>query len=120
MKSAVIINLDYERHDAAICRRIWKEIESDMAEAGFVRHFRMFLADMDREHCCRKAREVVAAVENRLANEGILAFDAIREFYWFEYRQANDLLAPANDLPEVSFVDTDAFEAFLVGDNPAR
>ena len=117
MKSAVIINLDYERHDAAVCRRIWKEIEADMAEAGFTRHFRMFLADMDRERCCRTAREVVAAVESRLAGEGILAFDAIREFYWFEYGQANDLLAPANDLPEVSFVDAGTFEAFLMRDN---
>lgn len=115
MRSAVIINLDYERHGAETCRRIWDEIDSRMQEAGFTRHFRIYLADMNRESCCRKAKAVVAEVESTLANEGIPVFDVIREFYWFEYQQLNDLLAPANELPEVSFVDTGMFEAFFPG-----
>ena len=113
MKSAVIINLDYERHGADTCRRIWEEIDRRMQEAGFFRHYRIYLSDKEREECCRKAKAIVAEVENQLANEGILVFDVIREFYWFEYQQINDLLAPANQLPEVSFVDTGTFEAFF-------
>lgn len=118
MKSAVIINLDYERHSVDTCRRIWEEIEAGMTEAGFSRHFRLFLADMDRDSATAEAKNVVSMAENRLADEGILAFDVIREFYCFEYEQANDLLAPANEIPEVSFVDSDAFQAFLNSATP--
>ena len=65
-----------------------------MESAGFSRHYRIFLADMDGETATAKAKQVVAEVEDVLAPEGILVFDVIREFYWFEYRQINDLLAP--------------------------
>ncbi len=112
MKSAVIINLDYERHSAQDCRRIWEAIARGMDDAGFSRHFRIFLADMNRATACERAKAVVAAVEDELANDGIVVFDVIREFYWFEYQQINDLLAPANEIPEVSFLDTGTFEAF--------
>ena len=44
--------------------------------------------------------------------EGSLV-DAVREFYWFEYRQINDLLAPANEIPEVSIIQMDDFQRFL-------
>jgi len=114
MKSAVIINLDYERYSVDVCRRIWEEISRRMDEAGFHRHFRLFLAEMDRETATGLAKSVVAAVETELANDGIVVFDAIREFYWFEYQQINDLLAPENEMPEVDFLDTGTFEAYLL------
>lgn len=114
MKSAVIINLDYERHSVASCRRIWEEIARRMEEAGFSRHFRLFLAEMDRETATGRAKAVVADVETELANEGIVVFDAIREFYWFEYQQINDLLSPENEMPEVNYLDTGTFEAYLL------
>lgn len=120
MKSAVIINLDYERHGAQTCRRIWDEISQRMATAGFEPHFRMFLADMDRKTACRLAREVVSTTEDVLAPEGIIVFDVIREFYWFEYEQINDLLAPANDLPEVSIIQMDDFQQFLNAGNGSQ
>lgn len=113
MKSAVIINLDYERHSVQTCRRIWEEIAQAMEAEGFSRHYRLFLADMNREAACKKAKAVVAAAEDKLLAEGIVVFDVIREFYWFEYQQINDLLAPANELPEVSFLDTGTFTAFV-------
>lgn len=113
MKSAVIINLDYERHSVQTCRRIWDEIAHGMEAAGFSRHYRLFMAEMDRETACGKAKRVVEDAENTLALEGIVVFDVIREFYWFEYQQINDLLALANEIPEVSFDDTGAFRAFL-------
>ncbi|MCK6404617.1 MAG: hypothetical protein L6Q60_01235 [Rhodocyclaceae bacterium] len=114
MNSAVIINLDYERHSVQICRRVWDEIAQGMTEAGFSRHHRLFLAEMDRETACTRAKGVVNRVEELLAAEGIIVFDVIREFYWFEYEQINDLLAPANQMPEISYLDdTGAFSPFL-------
>lgn len=113
MKSAVTINLDYERHSVETCGRIWEEISANMEAAGFSRHFRLFVADLGRETACKKAKAVVAAAEDKLLAEGIVVFDVVREFYWFEYQQINDLLAPANELPEVSFLDTGTFTAFI-------
>ena len=113
MKSAVIINLDYEHHSVQVCRAVWDEIVLRMESAGFSRHYRVFLADMDGETATAKAKQVVAEVEDVLAPEGILVFDVIREFYWFEYRQINDLLAPANEIPEVSIIQMDDFQRFL-------
>ena len=112
MQSAVIINLDYPRHSAEICRRIWEEIVQRMEAAGFSRHLRLFLADLDQETASKRAKRVVADTEDALAVEGILVFDVIREFYCFEYQQINDLLALANEIPEVSFLDTEHFPAF--------
>lgn len=113
MKSAVIINLDYEHHSVQVCRRVWDEIVLGMEDAGFSRHYRIFLADMDGETATAKAKQVVADAEEALAPENILVFDLIREFYWFEYRQINDLLAPANEIPEVSIIQMDDFQRFL-------
>lgn len=113
MKSAILINLDYERHSVQTCRQVWDGIAAGMQQAGFSRHFRLFLADMDREAACAAAKDVVTQVEDALADEGIIVFDVIREFYWFEYREINDLLAPANQLSEVSFIDSNAFHAFM-------
>jgi hypothetical protein len=48
MNSAVIINLDYEQHGSANCQRIWKEIETRMLQAGFVKNNRLFLTKLDR------------------------------------------------------------------------
>lgn len=113
MKSAVIINLDYERHDAASCRRVWNEIDCRMQEAGFSKHKRLFISSLDRESAGREAKAIVAGIENDLATEGIVVFDIIGEFYCFEYEQMNDLLDPSHHTPEVSFLDTGTFRAFL-------
>lgn len=113
MKSAVIINLDYANFEAGICRQIWARIDRGMAESGFSRNHRIFLADLDRETACARANDVVAAVDSELAFANISVFDAIREFYWFEYQPSCDQLALSNDLPEVSFVNMDDFRRFL-------
>lgn len=113
MKSAIIINLDYQRHGEQTCRRIWEDIARCMEEAGFSRHYRLFMINQDRETACQKAKAAVATAEEKLAGEGIDAFDAIREFYGFEYQQENDLLALVNEIPEVTFVESDAFRSFL-------
>ena len=118
MQSAIIINLDYERHTVQTCHRVWEEISLGMRTAGFDRHLRLFLAEMDRKAACARAKRVVSEVEDKLTPEGIIVFDVIREFYWFEYQAAvNDLLAPSNEMPEVSFLDAGALHAFLYPDN---
>ena len=43
-----------------------------------------------------------------------------REFYWFEYEQINDLLAPANEMPEVSIIQMDEFQQFLNAGNSSQ
>ncbi|HRE18693.1 MAG TPA: hypothetical protein PLW86_16760 [Rhodocyclaceae bacterium] len=113
MKSAIIINLDYENHSIATCSRIWEEIERSMQQAGFSKHKRLFVTAMDWNTASKQAKSVMAAVENNLSSEGILVFDVIKELYCFEYQQMNDLLDPVNHTPEVSFVDTGTFRAFL-------
>lgn len=104
MNYAIIINLDYEHHAPGVCRRVWDEISKRMVAAGFVPHFRLFLADLPRETVRERARGVVDATEAALAPEGIVVFGVVREFYWFEYEQINDLLAPVNELSESSVV----------------
>lgn len=112
MKSAIIINLDYERHDSTICQRVWAEIDAGMQQAGFAKHKRLFITSLDRDSASRKARPIIDAIENDLAADGIMVFDIISEFYCFAYQQMNDLLDPSHYTPEVSFLDTGSFKAF--------
>ena len=114
MKSAVIINLDYKHHSATTCRRIWEELVHRMEMAGFSQHLRLFLAETDQDTASKRAKRIVAETEDALAAEGVLVFDVIREFYCFEYQQINDLLALANEIPEVNFLDTGSFPAFVI------
>lgn len=117
MKTAIIINLDYENHAPATCSRIWEELERRMTQAGFSKHKRLFVTAMDWNTASKQAKSVVSGVENDLAAENIVVFDVVKEFYCFEYQQMNDLLDPVNHSPEVSFVDTGTFRAFL-GNKP--
>lgn len=112
MKSAVIINLDYANTEAGTCRHIWSEIASGMAASGFSLRHRLFLSDMDKDTACARANDALSSAEERLAANGIAVFDAIREFYWFEYLPSCDLLALSNEIPEVSFVNMDDFHRF--------
>lgn len=113
MKSAIIINLDYEGHRPDSCQRFWEEVERRMEKAGFQKHRRIFVTTLDWETACRQAKAVVASIENDLAGDDIAIFDIIREFYCFEYEQMNDLLSPLNNQPEVSFLDTGTFRAYV-------
>lgn len=114
MKSAIIINLDYEGHDANTCKRVWTAIDARMQEAGFAKHKRLFTTQLDRDSASMKAKIIVDQVENDLADEGIIVFDIISEFYCFAYQQLNDLLDPNSNPPQLDFVDTTAFKAVVV------
>ena len=48
MKSAVIINLDYEHHSVQVCRAVWDEIVLRMESAGFSRFLPTSVAAMSR------------------------------------------------------------------------
>ena len=113
MNSAIIINLDYDQHSNADCRRIWHEIEQRMLLAGFVKNNRLFLTSQNCDAACQQAKSVVAEIDDLLAAEGVDVFGAIREFYGLEYRQINDLLSPSNAPIEVDLVDTGTFRAYL-------
>lgn len=114
MNSAIIINLDYEQHGSANCQRIWKEIESRMLAAGFVKNNRLFLTAKERKVACQQAKSIIAEVDSLLAaDNNISVFDSIREFYGLDYDQINDLMSPSDAPIQVDFVDTGTFEAFL-------
>lgn len=114
MQSAIIINLDYESHDSSICKQVWAEIDTHMQDAGFAKHKRLFITNLDRDSASKKAKTIIDAVEDDLEKSGILVFDIISEFYCFSYQQMNDLLDPSHHTPEVSFMDTGSFPAFVV------
>ena len=109
MNSAILINLDYERYPAEICTRLWQAIETRLQHAGFTKHKRLFLSQIERAEAIRRAREVVAAAEAELADAGHDVFDAVHEFYWFEYAHLNDLLSPSHADVEVDYVDALTF-----------
>lgn len=113
MNSAIIINLDYEQHASANCKRIWKEIESRMLLAGFVKSNRLFLTAKSRETACQVAKAIIAEVDYLLAADNISVFDSLREFYGLDYDQIYDLMSPSDAPIQVDFVDTGTFEAFL-------
>ena len=107
MNSAILINLDYERYPGPLCARLWQAIEARMHTAGFAKHKRLFLSAAERNEAIRRARDAVAEAETELLAEGQLLVDAVREFYWFEYAQINDLLSPNSEEVEVAY-DLDA------------
>jgi hypothetical protein len=113
MKHAIVINLDYENNDRAICCEVWEELEQKMHEAGFSKHKRLFVSSLDWETTCKQAKTVVADIEKELAAKNIIVFDILKEFYCFEFSQMNDLLDPSHHAPDVSFVDTVTFMAFV-------
>jgi len=113
MHSAIIINLDYEQYGAETCRRVWKEIETRMLRAGFVKNNRLFLTRLPKDEACAQAKAVVAGVEALFAGENVPVIDLVREFYGLDYQQIHDLLTPTSEAIEVSFVDTGTFQAYF-------
>ena len=111
MNSAILINLDYERYPGTLCARLWQAIEARMHAAGFAKHKRLFLCAAERVEAIRRARDAVAEAEAELLAEGHLLLDAVREFYWFEYAQINDLLSPNSEEVKVAY-DLDALTFF--------
>lgn len=113
MNSAIIINLDYEQYGSPVCRRVWKEIETRMLRAGFVKNNRLFLTSLAKDEACQQAKAVVAVVEELFAPENIHVMDLVREFYGLDYQNIHDLLTPASAAIEVNFLDTGTFQAYF-------
>lgn len=113
MNSAIIINLDYEQYGSAVCCRVWKEIETRMLRAGFVKNNRLFLTKLAKDDACEQAKAIVAIVGELFAPEKIQVIDLIREFYGLDYQNIHDLLTPANEAIEVDFLDTGTFQAYF-------
>lgn len=113
MNSAIIINLDYERYGSQICTRVWKEIESRMVRAGFVKNNRLFLTRLGKDEACQQAKAVVSAVEDLFAKDTPPVIDLIREFYGLDYQHIHDLLTPSSAPIEVNFLDTGTFQAYF-------
>ena len=109
MTSAILINLDYERYSSEVCARLWCLIEQRMEKSGFTKHKRLFISSAERHEAIRTARKAVAVAEGMLAAEGLCVFDAVHEFYWFEYTHINDLRSPTSEGLEVDYLDPITF-----------
>ena len=113
MNSAILINLDYERYPRDVCTRLWQAIETAMQNAGFAKHKHLFLTQAGRTDAVRSARAAVAFAEAQLTDAGTEVFDAVSEFYCFDYAHLNDLLVPSNEEVVVDYVDALTFFTVL-------
>lgn len=113
MPSAIVINLDYEGRPVERCRRVWESVDRHFQAAGFSRHRRVFVSPLDNAQAVQTAKAVLNSVEREMEAEGIAIFDIIAEFYCFAFDRMNDLLDPVHHKPDVSFLDTGAFRAYL-------
>ena len=117
MKHVIVINIDHQNNDRTVCARVWSEIEQRMRKAGFAKHKRLFVSTLGWDATCEQAQAVVAETEKVLADENIVIFNLIKEFYCFEFNRMNDLLDPCHHAPDVSFIDSETFKAFLDDSN---
>lgn len=113
MKTAIIINLDYETQPIVKCRELWKAIETRMTKAGFQKYSRRFVTAMDPETACKQARGVIDSIEVEYCGQGLSAIVYIRDFYAVPYDKIINLAAPVSHSIEVDVMASDAFQKFF-------
>jgi hypothetical protein len=113
MKTAIIINLDYETQPIVKCRQLWKTIETRMVEAGFEKNSRRFVSALAPEIACKQARAVIDTIELEYCTKGKSAFAFIRDFYAVPYEKIINLAGPSSDAIEVEMMASGAFQKFF-------
>lgn len=113
MKTAIIINLDYETQPSVKCRQLWTSIEARMTAAGFVKTSRRFVTPADCATACRLAKEAMDSIEADYRKSGQSTAPLIRDFYCVPCDQITDLLAAPPQAIEVDMMATGAFERFF-------
>lgn len=113
MKTAIIINLDYETQPIVKCRQLWTVIEEQMTKAGFVKNSRRFVAAADSDTACRLARGVIDSIENEYRAKGQSAVACIRDFYAVPYAKIINLMGPMSHAIEVDMMASGAFQKFF-------
>ena len=113
MKTAIIINLDYETQSIVNCRRLWGIIEMRMSEIGFTKNSRRFVTTMDSDTACKQARSVIDSIEAEYRTKGQSALAFIRDFYSVPCDQIINLAPPVAHAIEVDMMASDAFQKFF-------
>lgn len=97
MRYNIIINLDYQNHNAQQLRDLFAEIRQAMQEAGFVLDGRRFTIDVPVVQAHSLARGVIEAVEQRHQARGGSIIPLIKEFFGFEPSNTINLLLPPTE-----------------------
>ena len=113
MKTAIIINLDYETQSIVNCRRLWGVIEMHMSKAGFTKNSRRFVTDLDSDSASKQARGVIDTIEAEYRTKGQSALAFIRDFYAVPCDQIINLAPPVTYAIEVDMMSSDAFQKFF-------
>jgi hypothetical protein len=113
MKTAIIINLDYENQPIVKCRQLWAQLEVRMQGAGFTKESRRFVTDNNPEVAGDLAKAVMDAIENEYVQRGSSIRAFIRDFYSIPYEQITDLLAPSLKAIDVDLLGSGAFESYF-------
>lgn len=102
MRYVVIINLDYQNHEAGELRALYADICTEMQERGFSMHGRQFTIDVPAEEAQHLARYVIDVLDRRYSAKGSSVYGYIKEFFGFEAEHSDNLLLPPDDDIEVS------------------
>ncbi|WP_137936648.1 hypothetical protein [Chitinivorax sp. B] len=107
MKTAIVINLDYERFGYELCSQYWNQVTSVMEASGFILNNRMFLTNLSPEEAYNNARWVINQIDELTRHNSISLSQAIREFYGLDYTQVTNLLTPPTSTIAVEFIDNE-------------
>ncbi len=113
MKTAIVINLDYETKPIVKCQQLWTVIETRMSDAGFVKVSRRFVIPLDAEAAGKQARAVIDGIESEYLAKGHSAMAYIRDFYAVPYEAIINLAGPVSHAIEVDMMASGAFQKFF-------
>jgi len=113
MKTAIVINLDYETRPIGKCQQLWALIEARMADAGFSKSSRRFVIDLNPDAAGKQARAVLDAIESEYCAKGQSAAAYIRDFYAMPYDAIINLAGPVSHAIEVDMMASGAFQRFF-------
>ncbi|MDX2507197.1 MAG: hypothetical protein QNL62_22355 [Gammaproteobacteria bacterium] len=92
----IVINMDYEHHDYAICKELWNEISREMLLQSFYLDKRMFIltTELGKEEVCNKARKILEDMESDKESYEKQVFNYIKDFYALDVTDYVDLTRP--------------------------
>ncbi len=113
LRTAIVVNLDYESQALTVCKSLWSLIEVRMLAAGFTKINRRFVLDADTDTTCKKARSIMDAIEAEYRARGANASACVRDFYAVPHSVIVDLSTPVCHAIEVDMMSTGAFQKFF-------
>jgi hypothetical protein len=92
----IVINMDYEHHQHAICKALWDEISNNMRAEKFSFDKRMFVitTDLEKDTVYNKARQVLEQMEDYKETYEKRVFHYVKDFYAVDMTDYVDLTLP--------------------------